>query len=293
VAPVYPWLYTGAIDPLLWRPIPGVQTLNFVPFRVDLTPFAGLLSDGNPHQVGVNVYNANHYFLVAATLLLYLDSGSTQVTGAVTQNTLAAPEPAAIREDLTTGTDGSVTGKVRTRAERRFTIAGYVNTSHGRVETKLKQTINFSNEQRFVISDTEFTQNISQTTQITAATETKGAHSVTHTERHDAWPLDLDISQVLADDGSIAQTTSVDQSFETKVTQGAGGAPHHTQTSNNVTTTDTLLFNSSGALTGFRDRTSAQSYDARNTDGYCYSRSIAAANGLLTSVEDGHGCGHR
>src|SRR5260370_10263993 len=23
VAPVYPWIYTGAIDPLLWRPIPG------------------------------------------------------------------------------------------------------------------------------------------------------------------------------------------------------------------------------------------------------------------------------
>src|SRR5215469_8075412 len=29
VAPVYPWIYTGGIDPLLWRPIPGVQTLNF------------------------------------------------------------------------------------------------------------------------------------------------------------------------------------------------------------------------------------------------------------------------
>ena len=43
IAPVYPWLYTGAIDPLLWRPIPGVQTLNFVPYRVDLTPFAGVL----------------------------------------------------------------------------------------------------------------------------------------------------------------------------------------------------------------------------------------------------------
>ena len=32
VAPVYPWIYTGGIDPLLWRPIPGVQTLNFAPY---------------------------------------------------------------------------------------------------------------------------------------------------------------------------------------------------------------------------------------------------------------------
>src|SRR4029077_9700622 len=221
VAPGYPWLYNGAIDPLLWRPIPGVQTLNFVPYRVDLTPFAGLLSDGNPHQVGVNVYNANHYFLVAATLLLYLDAGSTQVTGAVTQNTLAAPQPAAIHEDLTAGAGGSVTGTVTTTAERSFTIAGYINTSHGRVETTARQTISFSNAQDFVVSDTEYTQNIAQATDITASTETKRAHGVTHTERHDSYPLDLDISQVLADDGSISQTTSVDQSFETKATQGA------------------------------------------------------------------------
>ena len=32
VAPVYPWIYTGGIDPYLWEPIPGVQTLNFKPY---------------------------------------------------------------------------------------------------------------------------------------------------------------------------------------------------------------------------------------------------------------------
>lgn len=41
VAPVYPWIYTGGVDPFFWEPIPGVQTLNFIPYRVDLTPFAG------------------------------------------------------------------------------------------------------------------------------------------------------------------------------------------------------------------------------------------------------------
>ena len=37
VAPIFPWIFTGGIDPYLWIPIPGVQTLNFVPYRVDLT----------------------------------------------------------------------------------------------------------------------------------------------------------------------------------------------------------------------------------------------------------------
>ena len=54
-ATVVSTLPTGGIDPLLWRPIPGVQTLNFLPYRVDLTPFAGALSNGQPHQVGVRL----------------------------------------------------------------------------------------------------------------------------------------------------------------------------------------------------------------------------------------------
>ena len=62
VAPIYPWIFTGGIDPFLWRPIPGVHTLNFEPYRVDLTPFAGVLSNGQPHTVAISVYNANVYF---------------------------------------------------------------------------------------------------------------------------------------------------------------------------------------------------------------------------------------
>jgi len=71
VAPVYPWIYTGGIDPFLWEPIPGVQTLDFRPYRVDLTPFAALLADGNPHVLGIGVYNADSYFLATANLLAY------------------------------------------------------------------------------------------------------------------------------------------------------------------------------------------------------------------------------
>ena len=44
VAPVYPWIFTGGIDPYRWEPITGIQTLDFKPYRVDLTPFAGLTS---------------------------------------------------------------------------------------------------------------------------------------------------------------------------------------------------------------------------------------------------------
>ncbi len=66
IAPVYPWLYTGAIDPSVWRPIPGIQTLSFRPWRVDLSPFAATLNDGQPHAVALSVFNARDHFSMAA-----------------------------------------------------------------------------------------------------------------------------------------------------------------------------------------------------------------------------------
>src|SRR5262249_16852515 len=136
-APVYPWIYTGGIDPLLWRPIPGVQTLNFLPYRVDLTPFAGVLSHRPPPQQALPGCNTNHPFQVTGTLLLYLDQGSSHVTGAVTLNTLGSgPHPTAT-ENLTTAPDGTITGSVNTKAQRDAVVSGYVNTSHGRVDTTI------------------------------------------------------------------------------------------------------------------------------------------------------------
>ncbi|HLJ29808.1 MAG TPA: peptide-N4-asparagine amidase [Candidatus Angelobacter sp.] len=144
VAPVYPWIYTGGIDPLLWRPIPGVQTLNFIPYRVDLSPFAGLLSNGQPHQVSVNVFNADIGFSTTATLLLFLDHESSQVTGEVTENTIGAGPTPNVVENLTNA-NGNITGSVTVTSSRSFRLAGFARTSHGRVETEVRQDIQFSN----------------------------------------------------------------------------------------------------------------------------------------------------
>jgi hypothetical protein len=292
VAPVYPWIFTGGIDPLLWRPIPSVQTLNFVPYRVDLTPFAGVLSNGQPHRVGLSVFNANHHFLVTGSLLLYLDHGSTQVTGAVTRNTLGAGPHPAVQEHLATAADGTITGTVETEAERDFTLAGFVNTSHGKVETTIRQHVEFSNDQDFVNSATQFVQNIKQTTKISTGTETKQGGSVLHSEKKLSYPLSLDIFFVVNADGSAAQTTTSDQTFESQEARGGNaGSNGLSRVSNTMKSADTLLFDASGALTGFQDRKSSQTYSSQSPRGDCFSRSIAAENGVLTSVADGQGCG--
>ncbi len=290
VAPVYPWIFTGGIDPLLWRPIPDVQTLNFVPYRVDLTPFAGVLSNGQPHQVGVSVYNADNYFLVAANLLLFQDHGSAHVTGAVTQNTVGAVPPPSIQESLTTAPDGTVTGTITTRDQRAFTVSGYVNTSHGRVDTIVRQALVFSNQQTFDVESAKYVQQIKQDTEISSATEVHQGFAVSVSAKQFSYPLNLSYSFLANADGSGSQTTTVDQRYDT-LGGGIGiGGLGLAQVSNHVSSADTLLFDSSGSVTGYQNRNSSQTYTSRSLDGGCYSKTITSANGVLTGVTGGVGC---
>jgi hypothetical protein len=150
---------------LSFIPIPGFQTLDFVPYRVDLTPFAGLLSNGQPHQVSVNVFNADFGLSATATLLLFLDHGSPHVTGEVTENTIGSGPTPSVVENLT-HTNGNITGSVTVGSSRSFLVEGFAQTSHGRVETNVQQDIQFSNRQDFNITILAFVQNVTQDTTI-------------------------------------------------------------------------------------------------------------------------------
>jgi hypothetical protein len=289
VAPVYPWIYTGGIDPLLWRPIPGVQTLNFQAYRVDLTPFAALLSNGQPHQVAVSVFNANSGFSTTATLLIFQDHGSRQITGALTRNTIGPPSPNVV-ENINTAADGTITGTVTVSASRDFRVEGFVETSHGKVETSVRQNIQFSNRQDFNITDLAFVQNIKQRTTISSETSTNGKDGG-KTEQQFEWPLDMNINFVVNADGSGGfQTTTVRQQFQSATTQHGHGPDTFSVVSNTVTPSDTLLFNSNFVITGGQGQQSAQEFFSNDSTNGCFSRNITASAGLLTSVTDGALC---
>jgi hypothetical protein len=287
VAPVYPWIYTGGIDPYLWRPIPGAQTLNFVPYRVDLTPFAGTLNDGNPHTVALSVFNANSYFSATATLLIYEDHGSTQVTGAILKNTLTAQPSPKVTENLTI-VQGLPRGFVTVTSARHFTVKGYVNTSHGKVTTAVEQTINFSNRQHFKITPTVYIQNITQQTDIRSTTNTSdntGTHQVAVRQQ---WPLTVDISQITNPDGSLNQTTTIEQTYQKALTNSDDGTTTFSSlVSNTVSPSDTLEFDSSFNLIGNTGQASSQQYKASDSTGSCYRRTLTAAAGVLTGVVKG------
>ncbi len=288
VAPIYPWIYTGGIDPYLWRPIPGVHTLNFEPYRVDLTPFAGVLSNGQPHTVALNVYNADGYFSATATLLLYLDAGSSQVTGAVTNNTIGQPAPVVKENIQNNGT--FVTGTVSVISFRGFTLEGYVQTSHGKVDTKIVQSIDFSNRQKYnvAVDGSVYDQGIQQMTSISSATTTTQGGNTIGNYKQFFWPLNLGYDFTANPDGSYQQTTKLQQGFQSNQLSTLNGAPTYNQTFlDAVSPTDTLMVDASGNVTT-SGQANAENYRYYDSTGACWNQVIKAAAGVLTSTNGGN-----
>ena len=291
VAPIYPWIYTGGIDPYLWRPIPGVHTLNFEPYRVDLTPFAGVLSNGQPHNVGVSVYNADSYFSATATLLLYLDAASSHVTGAVTKDTIGQPNP-TVKENIQN--NGSFAyGTVSVTSHRAFTVSGYVRTSHGKISTTVVQNIDFSNAQKYNVAQdgSVYDQKVKQTsTIVSSTTTTQRGNSVTSSKRF-YWPLDLNYDFTANPDGSFQQTTSLQQSFQSGELRTWNGFPIYFSTfSDAVAPTDTLMVDSSGNVTT-QGQANSEKYLYLDSTGACWNETIKASSGELTSASGGN-CQH-
>ena len=291
VAPVYPWIYTGGINPYLWEPIPGVQTLNLKPYRVDLTPFAGVLADGKPHSVAVSVFNANSGFDVASTLLLYTDPGASTTTGALLSDTLTTPPTPKIEESLNTAADGTVSGPVNVTSARAWTISGFVNTSHGRVDTTIQASNSFGNMQDEKVSSTIFKQNLTQDTEQHELTTSKSDTGTVQTQHDISYPLIVDYNQAPDATGNYAITTSVKQQKIDALRSPIGAnSPNPVVSQEVIETTDTLHYTPSFAFINHDGNTAQASYGAKDAQHNCVSRILAANASILTEAQDSTSC---
>jgi hypothetical protein len=287
VAPLFPWIYTGGIDPYLWSPLPGVQTLDFKPFVVDLTPFAGVLSNGAMHALNVSVYGANSYFSVAGALRVYLDHAATSVTGGITQDTLtASPNPATH-----TATPTSTRTAVATASNRNFTIKGYIDTPTGRTVTTVHETSAFTNDQVFDITSTVYIQQIKQNTETLVDVTQQTGSQTSETKTQYSYPLTVSYTQVSTQSGGFAVKTAITQEYEANTLLSTNGIPTaEVDFVNAITPTDTLLFNAQGSFTGNKNQSSTDVYSTFATGQGCFTRTLTANANLLTAATTSKTC---
>jgi hypothetical protein len=233
------------------------------------------------------VFGADNYFSVAGALFLYLDPASTTVTGSVTENTLTAV-PVVKTSNTIVSTDTEISGGVNTAEARNFTVAGSVTGTGGTINYQVQQTTRFSNDQKFLITGSQYVQAIKQNTVTAVQTTTSGPNGTTvHTVNHTT-PLSVTINEVIGANGNGKQKTKISQLFsDTNLLVTNGAVTQEDITNNSITTGDTLLFNSSFEITGNKNQASSASYIGTSLHAPCYGRQLASIAGLLVSAVKG------
>lgn len=141
VGAVWPFtvVFTGGINPLLWRPISAIGSFNLPSYDIEITPFLGRLLDGQAHNFGFSVTNSLNVWYIDANLHLWLD-GNVKETKAQLFEHKAKPLTFSSRSDFT-GLDGVFF----TGASRLIVSSGWVSSSNGNITTSLIQRFDFEN----------------------------------------------------------------------------------------------------------------------------------------------------
>eukprot|EP00164_Ancoracysta_twista_P010468 GFYU01015795.1.p1 GENE.GFYU01015795.1~~GFYU01015795.1.p1 ORF type:complete len:646 (-),score=166.61 GFYU01015795.1:86-2023(-) len=89
----FPVLYSGGANPLFWKPIIGIETLDVGPYKVDVTPFVGLLNDGKAHEITfrVETTQSTGVWYMTGSVLLYKSREYDVVTSKVDSVTGGLP----------------------------------------------------------------------------------------------------------------------------------------------------------------------------------------------------------
>ncbi|XP_059282308.1 peptide-N4-(N-acetyl-beta-glucosaminyl)asparagine amidase A [Lycium ferocissimum] len=132
-------IYTGGINPLLWRPISGIGSFDLPSYDIEITPLLGKILDGSSHNFSFSVTNALNVWYVDANLHLWLDKKSVKTEGKLLEYS-SSPLSFSLASNFT-GLDGSFA----TNAHRSISLTGWVKSSYGTVTTNSSQSLSYNN----------------------------------------------------------------------------------------------------------------------------------------------------
>ncbi|KAL0353833.1 UNVERIFIED_CONTAM: Peptide-N4-(N-acetyl-beta-glucosaminyl)asparagine amidase A [Sesamum angustifolium] len=141
VGAVWPFtvIYTGGVNPLLWRPITAIGSFDLPSYDIEITPLLSKILDGKSHELAFSVTNALNVWYIDANLHLWLDKGSDRTQGNLLEYS-DSPLSLSLLSNFT-GLDGLFI----TNVSRSISYSGWVKSSHGVVTTKSLQEFKFSN----------------------------------------------------------------------------------------------------------------------------------------------------
>lgn len=159
----FPIIFTGGVVPGLWRPIVGIDAFDLREDEIDITPWLGLLSDGNAHTFEVRVaglYNnsmksvelsdfAGSYWLITGKIFVWLDDIDHTTTGSMPNYDKSITRFQAKSSTLKGANGKNHTLLYEVHAHRDLLLRSIINLSTGPEPATWHQSLKFANTGNF------------------------------------------------------------------------------------------------------------------------------------------------
>ncbi len=172
-------------------------------------------------------------------------------------------------------------------------IKGYVNTSHGRVDTTVDQTVSFANTEIFDITSTIYDQTSKQLTSVEGVSTSKDGAFISGQFRQSFSLSALygERRDVTGSAGDLTVFTNIRQGFDEHTALSIDGFPlYAADVHNHHEGSDSIVYSPDFAILSHSGQNSKQDFTFGDSLGGCYRASVSAANDVVTAYSSGNAC---
>ncbi|KAI1659327.1 hypothetical protein F4813DRAFT_29006 [Daldinia decipiens] len=212
----FPILFTGGVDPGAWRPIVGIDAFELPSFEIDISPWLGLITDGQPHAFQVRVVGfdtsaedgigpVGENWWVSGSVFTWLDDTVEQTVMQNFESNITTP---SFEFHPVVGTAISDNGTVTNTslyfsliASRNITVSSIIEKGNITREVAWTQSLSFSNIQN--MTDLAFNQSLAMVASGSFSDSTSNIIS------HYTYPFNLFSAYDVASSGATSNPGSV------------------------------------------------------------------------------------
>lgn len=275
VGAIYPFtvVFTGGINPLLWRPISAIGSFDLPSYDIEITPFLGKLLDGKAHDFGFSVTNSLNVWYIDANLHLWLDENVKGTKGQLFEHK-AEPLTLSSSSDFS-GLDGVFF----TGAKRSIFSNGWVSSSYGNITTSSIQSFDFKN---FVAlrnnADKQIVnQSIEFNTSVVADLPSSDSSPFYRIESYKNFPMFLYTNQVDQGNNSYSLFSNVTLGFNEDKIVGIEKESSSSSLRNEQNAEGTMMVKGNLVVSGLGRTHQVYEYNEGNS-GFCYFRNVSSSN---------------
>ncbi|GER53213.1 peptide-N4-(N-acetyl-beta-glucosaminyl) asparagineamidase A [Striga asiatica] len=280
VGSIWPFtvIYTGGVNPLMWRPITGIGSFDLPSYDFEITPFLGELLDGKTHKLSFSVRNALNVWYLDANLHLWLDKKSARTEGELLEHK-ESPISLTLFSNFT-GFDGLFL----TNATRSIISTGRVKSSLGAITTKSVQEFGYSN--RMAMGNDANLQILNQVIKSNCSVVMKKASStVLYLESQKEFTLYLHSDIIDKGNKSYESVANVTLGFDEKRRVSSGVGTFTSKLENLQSAEGNVFVKGSLVVSGLGSTRQEYRYTSDNS---CYFRNVSSSN--YTIIHDEESC---